>query len=75
MYKCAGEALLSPEVDAQLKQVRPEDIVGHCSRLRPDDILVSNFCLNYGCGAKNPVDQVFFYNSSNPGILMCDKGV
>jgi hypothetical protein len=62
LYKCAGEAILSQELDLECKEIKPEDIIGYSEKLKVDDLVVCDYKLNYGCKNKNPVDFVVFYN-------------
>ena len=73
LYRCAGEIILAEEMDARHKKIIAEDIVGYSALLKPDDIVVSNFYLNYGSKDRNPVDSVYFYNSSSLGNTLISR--
>ena len=38
-------------------------MAGYSEYLKPNDLIVSIFDINYGCGNKNPIDNVQFYKS------------
>ena len=65
LYKCAGEFLLTNEIDLHKRKITAEHIVNYSEVLKPEDIIVRDYYLNYGSKDKNPVDNVYFYNSSS----------
>lgn len=47
------------------REITAEGIADYSSGLKAEDVLVSSFCLNYGRKDRNPVENVYFYNSSS----------
>ncbi|ANQ11182.1 Uncharacterized protein PCOAH_00052770 [Plasmodium coatneyi] len=66
-YKYISEINLSePQLIKYLKDVANEDrIARYAHGLSPDDIIIDWNYLNYGMGANDPLDSVYFYSSDN----------
>ncbi|KMZ96777.1 HD superfamily phosphohydrolase protein [Plasmodium vivax] len=66
-YKYISEINLSePQLIKYLKDIANEErIARYAHGLSPDDIIIDWNYLNYGMGANDPLDSVYFYSSDN----------
>ncbi|CRH02817.1 HD superfamily phosphohydrolase protein, putative [Plasmodium relictum] len=67
VYKYISEInITEPELIQYLKKVTTEEKIARYSHgLNPDDIIIDWNYLNYGMGANDPLDYVYFYSSDN----------
>lgn len=65
IYKLVGEALVTKELQAKIKAA---DIVSWQSDnlLKPSDLLVHSFRLDWGNGEEYPLDAMAFFESETP---------
>lgn len=68
LYKLVGESLISKEMR---HKIRASDIAG-CSKegtLKPHELIVHPFRLDWGNGESYPLDNMSFFDQSNPEVL------
>eukprot|EP00698_Gefionella_okellyi_P005718 TRINITY_DN15181_c0_g1_i1.p1 TRINITY_DN15181_c0_g1~~TRINITY_DN15181_c0_g1_i1.p1 ORF type:complete len:480 (-),score=89.48 TRINITY_DN15181_c0_g1_i1:1371-2810(-) len=65
LYKCADEVVLNETEGRLMKDITGEDVVRFQPQggdLRPDEVIVNSFALDYSMKEKNPVDKIHFFN-------------
>ena len=69
LYKYIDEFIIPFELIDKIKKVEPVDISTNNSNINVhiniDDIIIYDNKINYNLNNKNPVDNVYFYNSNN----------
>jgi HD superfamily phosphohydrolase len=69
LYAFVDEALIPEAVAAGLAKVTPQ-MLG----LRPQDVIVQDYALNYGSYAHNPVDATMFYDGASTAPYALAQG-
>ena len=65
LYKFVTEIIIDDETKEKFTKAKEADIADYGNNLSKEDIILTNYDLNYGCGKNNPVDFVHFYKDNN----------
>ncbi|XP_058250813.1 deoxynucleoside triphosphate triphosphohydrolase SAMHD1-like isoform X1 [Hemibagrus wyckioides] len=74
LYKCVGETIPEKDLNLSKKEMakeiaasKPDDTeIDTEIVLKPEDLIISIFGIDYGKKEKNPIDNVYFYSKKDP---------